>query len=113
MKRRFSTYNDGMLYVYRATGAESDFGAVRNSNKNSLDKFLKLAFTEMSKRDEDMDFAQSQGRALSVKVKTRLHTGVTKQHLVTIADILYSIIYIDQDRTNSEMYLYLEEVRKI
>lgn len=111
-KRKFSTYNDGMLYVCEKINEGSDFGAVKNAvKKEDLKKKIKLAYGEMYKRDEDLDFAESQGRALSIKVKTRLHPDVNKNNEILIGDMLHSIIKLDQDRNKNEMYLYLEEVR--
>ncbi len=114
MKKRFQTYNDGFLYVCTSRMTESDFNAVRNATQETeLTKLLKLAYTELSKRDEDMDFAESQGRTLSLKVKTRFHPLVNKMLMVLIEDTLYSIVKLDPDREKREMYFYLEEVRKI
>ena len=83
MKSRFSTFNDGVLFICKPESDHSSFNAV------------------------------SQGRNLTMKVKTRLHSQVTKFHQVLIEDVLYSIIDLDIDRDRSEMYLYLEEVRKL
>ena len=114
MKSRFSTYNDGMLWICEPINSVSDFGAVRNTTTESgLRQLGKLAYKEMSKRDQDMDFAESEGRTLSLKVKCRLKQEATKMHLVRIEDTLYSIIHKDEDRAKQEMYLYLEEVRKL
>lgn len=114
MKSRFSTFNDGFLRICEPVNSVSDFGAVRNTTDEAgLNKLGKLAFKEMSKRDQDMDFAESHGRTLSLKVKCRLKAEVTKMHLVLIEKTLYSIIHMDEGRTHQEMYLYLEEVRKL
>lgn len=114
MKSRFSKYNDGILYVCEAKKTEIDFGAMKNAKqKEDLRKVLKLAYEERTKRDEDLQFAESRNRALSIKVKTRLFEKVNATHKVMIKDVLYSVIYIDQDKANKEMYFYLEEERKI
>ena len=111
---RFSTYNDGMLFVCRNNTERSDFAAVKNAKaKNDLSIEQKLAFDEMSKRDEDMMFAESIGRKLSMKVKTRLVPSVSNQNQVIIEKTLYSIYKIDFDRKKKEMYIYLEEERQI
>lgn len=113
-KSRFSTYNDGMLYVCKNDAGKSDFGAVKNAKcVYDLDSCLKLAFCEMSKRDEDMDFAESQGRKLSLKIKTRLFQKVNKLNQIIICNVLYSIIKIDYDKSNGEMFIYLEEERRL
>lgn len=113
-RSRFSTFNDGMLFVCTVVSDQTDFGAVKNATKSSdLKKKLKLAYEEMSKRDEDVDFAESQGHTLSMKVKTRHHDGVTTQNQIIIGKTLYSLYKLDCDRSKQEDYLYLEEVRKI
>ena len=114
MKSRFSRYNDGMLYVCGQRQQDTDFSAVKNARSmKDLNKILKLAYEEKSKRDEDIQFAESIGRSLSMKVKTRSHEKVDSTKKITIGDKLYSIINIDHDRTTKEMYLYLEEERTI
>jgi hypothetical protein len=113
-KSRFATYNDGILFVCTSNKKEADFGATKNATtEDDLNKIIKLAYAEMSKRDEDQDFAESQGRVLSMKVKTRMRQQVNKLHMVMIGSILYSIIYVDFDKAAEEMYLYLEEARKL
>lgn len=114
MKSRFSRYNDGMLYVCEQRQQDTDFSAVKNARSmKDLNKILKLAYEEKSKRDEDIQFAESIGRSLSMKVKTRSNEKVDSTKKITIGDKLYSIINIDHDRTAKEMYLYLEEERTI
>lgn len=113
-KSRFSTFNDGVLWVCDPEEAASDFGAVKNTTKKEeLKKIGKLDYKEMSKRDQDLDFAESQGRVLNMKVRCRLWPNVTKLHQILIGKILYSIINLDEDRNSQEMYLYLEEVRRL
>ena len=114
MKSRFSKYNDGMLYVCEQRQQITDFAAVKNTRDvKDLNRILKLAYEEKSKRDEDIQFAESIGRSLSMKVKTRSNEKVDSMKKITIGDRLYSIINIDHDRAAKEMYLYLEEERTI
>lgn len=114
MKSRFSKYNDGMLYVCEVKKNEIGFGMVKNTREESdLKRILKLAYEEKTKRDEDMQFAENKGRTLSLKVKTRLREEVDSTQKVLIENTLYSVIHIDHDKSNREMYLYLEEERKL
>ena len=114
IKNRFSKYNDGMLYVCEAKKKEIDFGAAKNTRKKEdLKKIVKLAYEERTKREEDLEFAENRDRSLSIKVKTRLQEQVKATHKVLIENVLYSIIYVDLDKPNKEMYLYLEEEREI
>ena len=114
MRSRFSTFNDGVLWICEPETDASDFGAVKNTlKKDQLQKIVKLAYKEMSKRDQDLDFAESQGRVLNIKVKCRLWPKVNTLQQILIGKVLYSIINLDEDRNSQEMYLYLEEVRKL
>ncbi len=113
-KGKFPTFNDGMLRICIEKKQETDFGAPRNARKTEdFEYVMKLGFKEMSKRDEDLNFAESEDRTLSMKVKTRLRYQVKKTHMVLIEGMLYSIIHIDYDKAEEVMYLYLEEVRKV
>ena len=113
LKPRFSTFNDGILWICEPESEQTDFNAVKNTRTASdLEKIEKLDFKEMSKREQDLDFAESQGRALNLKVRTRLREWVDKMNLVLIGKTLYGIINIDMDRAGKQMYIYLEEVRR-
>lgn len=113
MKSRFSAYNDGIVHICEAEERKNNFGAVKNTTaRDELVDVIKLNYSECSKRDEDIEFASSQGHTLSVKLKTRSYKIVPTQKAV-IEDTLYSIIKIDHDRAKQEMYIYLEEERKL
>lgn len=114
LKAKHKRYNDGVLWICEQPEQTSGFGAVRNQTRVSeLTKLVKLSFHEMSKRDSDIEFAESIGRQLSVKVKTIQHSAADASKGVLIGDMLYSIVKLDIDRRMHEMYLYLEEVRKL
>ena len=111
-KTKFTTYNDGMLYICEGGKKDSDFNVIKNpKTKKDLTKEVKLAYKEMSQRDQDIEFAKSEGRMLSLKVKTRLYNDINRLKLVLIENTLYSIFKLDIDRQKQELYLYLEEMR--
>ena len=61
-KAKRKAYNDGVLWVVDPPTEQTDFGAVKNQTKASaLNKLLKLSFHEMSRRDSDIEFAESKG----------------------------------------------------
>ena len=74
---------------------------------------VSLAFEEMSKRDQDLEFAEANNRQLSLKLKTPLYEGVNKMHKVVLNGSLYDLIKLDYSKKDEVMYFYLEEVRKI
>lgn len=113
-KSKFTTYNDGVLFVCKPQSEQSSFNAVINTvRKQDIQRVLQLNYAELQKRERDLEFAESQGRTLSMKVKTRLHEKVKKYHMIIIGDMLYSIIDLDKDTRAEEMFLYLEEVRRL
>lgn len=114
MKKQMSRYNDGYLTVYEASKEKSSFSAVMNTeNLDNAKKIVKLAYEERSRRSEDIEWAQARDRILSLKVCCPFFLLVNTSNQVICADTLYSIINVDYDRPNNEMYLYLEEVRKV
>lgn len=109
LRPKFSSYNDGVMLVYKDKGERSNFGAKVNPNAlDDLEFVVKLDYAEMSKRESDMEFAESMQFSLDAKVKTRFTPGVTNQHKAVIGDTLYDISYLDTTRT--EMFLYLHKI---
>lgn len=112
--KRVSNYNDGYIRVYKEIPVKTNFGAKKNiKTKDNLEFIVKLAYEECSKRQQDLDFAESNDRTLNVKVKTRFYKNINNEYKVTIENTLYDIIYIDEDRKNRELYFYLEEVTEV
>ena len=113
-KAKINNYNDGFIRVYEENIVKTNFGAKQNSKSiDNLTLVVKLAYTECSKRQQDLEFAESMSKSLNLKVKTRLYEKVKNNHKVVIQNTLYDIIYLDYDRKNREMYVYLEEVREL
>ena len=109
---KFSKYNDGIISIYREKPRRTDFSAKQNvSIYDDMDFIVKLAYEEASKREQDMEFAEQLGFALSMKVKTRYVNGVDNKCKAVIDGYLYDVSYIDKTRT--EMWLYLEGVKSI
>ena len=72
----------------------------------------KLMFKEMSKREQDITFAESKDKELSLKIKCRYYPVQSNQKAV-IEDVLYSIFKIDYDSEKKFVYLYLEKEREL
>ena len=110
--KKFETFNDGVVSVYRAKPRQTDFNAKRNiETLSDMDFIAKLAFKEMSRREQDMEFAQQNDFSLSLKIKTRLLKYIDNKCKAVIDGYLYDISHLDKTRT--ELYFYLSEVRKI
>lgn len=111
-RTEFARFNDGVAVIYRDQAKRTSFSAKENTRKlDDLDFVCKLDFQEMSKRQQDQDFAEQNGFSLSMKIRTRLAPGLSSKCKVVIGDMLYDVSYIDKTRT--EAFLYLEEVRKL
>lgn len=111
-KRKLSTYNDGVVRIYREKPKTTDFNAKRNVKAaEDMDLIVRLDYEEASRREEDMEFAERSGFSLTLKVKTRTVPGVDNKCKAVIDGYLYDIRYIDKSRT--EMWLYMEGVRRL
>lgn len=109
-------YNDGIIDVYQEKNnlTTTNFNEKKNvKTLDDMEKVITLAFKEVSKRQQDFEFANTLGHSLSMKVKTRLVDDVKNSHKVIYAGSIYDIIYLDADRINKELYIYMEEVRPL
>ncbi len=112
MKSKRKSYNDGVIELYSEIPKATDFAAKKNARSISdLTYIAKLAFAEVSRRDQDVIFAEALGRNLTVKLKTPYLSSALSTHKVVLGQYLYDIIKLDQDRKNQELYFYLEGVR--
>lgn len=105
-------YNDGVVGIYREKERKTDFGAKRNATAlEDMEFIVKLDFQESSKRAQDLEFAEQSGFQLSMKIRTRYNKAVKSKMKAVIDGYLYDISYID--KTQLEMFLYLEGVREL
>lgn len=110
--KTFPKFNDGVASVYREKQRSTGFNAKINAKGlDDLDFVCKLDFEQMSKREQDQEFANQNGHSLSMKIRTRYVNIVDNKCKVVIDGTLYDVYDIDKTRT--ELYMYLEEVRKI
>lgn len=111
-KRKLSTYNDGVIRIYREKPKSTDFNAKRNvKTVEDMDFIVRLDYEEASRREEDLEFAERSGFSLTLKVRTRAVNGVDNRCKAVIDGYLYDVRYIDKSRT--EMWLYMEGVKKL
>lgn len=103
----FARYNDGVVSIYREKDRRSNFGAKINvASLKDMDFVAKLAFAEMSKRQQDQEFAESMQFSLDLKIKTRFCKGIDNKCKAVIDGYLYDIVYVDATKT--ELFCYLE-----
>ena len=110
--KEFSRYNDGSVRIYREKERFTDFSAKMNAfTMDDLEFVMRLDFEEMSRREQDLEFAAQNDFSLSLKIKTRYVNGINKQMKAIIDGYLYDIAYTDKSKT--EWFLYLEGVKPI
>jgi SPP1 family predicted phage head-tail adaptor len=108
------TFNDGFLsYGHKQTQRSA-------TGKRIGEVFTeegKLAFKEMSCRDQDYHMANIMGASLDLKVKTLYPPSfrkINKSKLkVIINNIEYDVINVDSDEGKQYLYFYLQEVGAI
>lgn len=111
-RKKFETFNDGFVRVYREKPRPTDFNAKRNvATIDDMVFIARLDFEEKSRREQDLQFAEQNDFNLSLKIKTRLLKDIDNKCKAVIDGTLYDVSYLDKTRT--EMYFYLSEVRKI
>lgn len=108
------SYNDGVISIYKAINSSNSFSA--KINEKTMDDFepiIDLFFKEESKRQQDISFANSLDKSLTFKIKTPYTKLVKINHKAIYNGMLYDIFFIDSSKDKKELYLYMEEVRKI
>ena len=106
-RRQLSTYNDGLLQVFRKRTAPTSFGAATNArHREDLEPVCRLAYRAAAIRGQDFDFAEQIGFACSAKLVCHDVVAVKPGMVALVNGTLYAIRHID--RTQREMYLYLE-----
>ena len=89
---------------------------VRNPNGKQIGKTFvnagKLAFSELSARDQDYQYAGAMGASLDLKVKTYCPPSLQKESLSPLKCVIDGIKYdvIKADRGNGYIYFYLQKV---
>lgn len=111
-KPKFSTYNDGVVHIYREKKRSTDFNAKQNvSTLDDMTFIVKLNFAEAAKREQDLEFAQQNDFTLTLKIRTPFVKTVDNKCKAVIDGYLYDVSYTDKSRT--EMWLYLEGVKPL
>ena len=102
---KMENLNDGYVKVYRrAQKKQNDFSTpVNTKSKKDLEFVVELAYKEMSKRDQDDQFAESIGRKLSLKVKTRRYEDVDKAMKI--------VFIIDKKRAHQLRYALFSNIK--
>lgn len=104
-------FNDGFIEYGTKTTQRSEKG------KRIGEVFIpqgKLAYTELSFRDEDYKMAQSMSAVLNIKIRTLCPPSLrntNKNKLTVLKDgIEFDVIKADSDLEKRYLYFYLQEV---
>lgn len=113
MKTKIPTYNDGMVSFYKRK--KENLTQNRNiTSLNELNFMVSLAYSETSRRQQDLEFAEQNSFSLSMKIKTPrppMDPGLNSQCFVVVNQVLYAVQYIDTNQR--EFYCYLEKIREL
>lgn len=107
-KKTQNSYGDGIAEIYRKKDIEKNVRSL-----DDLEYLGFLYFTEKSRRQQDIEFAEQYGAHLTTKIATQDLVDPDNDYNIVIDNTIYAIIYIDHNKKDRELYFYLEEVRKI
>ncbi len=113
MKNSRQTYNSGFVKIYRR---KKEYLTVNRNiaGEEDLEFIAKFAYDEMSKRQQDLEFAEQNTFSLSEKIKTQRPArdiGVDNQCFAIIGHTLYAIKHIDSGKR--ELFFYLEKIKNL
>lgn len=105
------TYNDGFIVYGHKETLRSGTGKRVGEDFQAVGK---LAYKEVSCRDNDYQMASFMSATLDIKIKTLYppsFRGINRSKLKVVKDgIEFDVIKVDPDREKSCLYFYLQEV---
>ena len=113
-KRKTQGLNDGFAAIYLPRDVKTDFSARETAKTlEDMEYIVDMAYQEEYKREQDYEFAESNGHALSLKIRMLLLEDIKKEHKMVIDNTIYNILKMDYAKAECVMYAYLEEERKL
>ncbi len=114
MMQKFPRYQGGyILKLFKEAEVRNVFGARINEGAE-IDVATLVPFSESTRRQSDLEFAEQLGFSLSRKVKIprcKALDELNVKYKCIIDKYLYDVSYIDY--TDTENYLYLELIREV
>ena len=81
---RFPRLNDGIVRIYKKINKKTDFNARNNvQSYDDMEQIVKLNYQQMSKRNQDIEFAEKMSFSLSMKIRTRKFKIRSNMQLLT------------------------------
>lgn len=106
-------FNDGIIYFYKRKTIVNSFKASKNVlNDDDLEFINNFYFKEETQRQQDVVFANSMDKKLSMKISIPYVNTLKSDYIVIIENYIYSIFHIDSDKSKHKTYIYLEGMRK-
>lgn len=113
--RTIPAYRDGYVRFVQPLGTNiSSFGAKKNTrSEDDVKAIVTLAYDRMTHRQRDIEFAYSVDKTLDMKIRCPYHEAVNTGLQAIIGGTLYDLYEVDPDVNNMQMYIYMQENRKL
>lgn len=112
--QKVKMYNDGVAEVYTQVKKDRDFRTPTNTtNLGDLENKGKLCFALSSVRIEDMEVAERKSKKLTLKIRVPHNPILKKKDKLVVDNTLYDIFHIDLSSDKTEMFVFMEEERKL
>lgn len=114
-RRAIPAYRDGYVAFVQPLGSNiSSFGAKKNTRtKADVSQVVVLAYDRMTHRQQDLEFAYSADKSLDMKIRCPYHPNVSTKLQAIIETTLYDVYEVDPDINNMQMFVYMQENRKL
>lgn len=108
-------FRDGYVCFVKPLDSNiSSFGAPKNTrSKDDTEAVVMLAYDRMQHRQRDLEFAHSLDRTLDLKIRCPYHMSVTTRLQAIVEDVLYDVYDVDTDANNQQMFVYMQENRRL
>ena len=115
MRRVIPAFRDGYVSFVQPLGSNiSSFGAKKNTRTTEdVSQVVELAYDEKTKRQQDLEFAYSADKTLDMKICCPYHPDVNTKLQAIIENTLYDVYEVDPDKNNMQMFIYMQENRKL
>ena len=113
--KKIPAYRDGYVRFVKPLGSNiSSFGAPKNTRTESdVEEVVTLAYDGMTHRQRDLEFAYNTDRTLDLKIRCPYHPEVNTKLQAIVNEVLYDVYEVDPDVNGMQMYVYMQENRKL
>lgn len=109
-KSNVKAFTSGVAFFYLPNFEKNKSGVtIKTRNLADYKKVCSLKYNEKFKRQSDIEFANSIGRSLSIKISTPIYKKIDTRMVAVINKTIYSIYNTDPDNESRELFIYMEE----